>query len=94
LYIQIRKYLLILSTFFRAKIDPKFGMSSYSQQVPDGLKPHNSKKPGGENSDLPIRYIMTQISEEGVRLTSMYIMTQISEYEGRIRSIRLPNGNS
>ena len=27
-------------------------------------------------------------------MTSMYIMTQISEEEGRMRSIRLPNGNS
>ena len=52
-------------------------MSTYSLQVPDGLKPHHCERPGGEYGDVPIRYIMTQISEEDIRKTS----------------IRLPDGN-
>ena len=52
-------------------------MSTYSLQVPDGLKPHHFERPGGDYSDVPIRYIMTQISEEDIRKTS----------------IRLPDGN-
>ena len=67
-------------------------MSTYSQQVPDGLKPHHGERSRGENRDLPKRYIITQISEKEVRTTSMYIMTQVSEEEVRA-SIRLPNGN-
>jgi len=69
-------------------------MSSYSQQVPDGLKPqHHSERPGGENSDKPKRYIITQISEEEVtRMSSMYNMTRISQEE-IMMSIRLPNGD-
>ena len=55
-------------------------MSTYSLQVPDGLKPHHCERPGGEYhyDDVPIRYIMTQISEENIRKTS----------------IRLPDGNN
>ena len=69
-------------------------MSTYSQQVPDGLKPqHHSERPGGENSDKPKRYIITQISEEEVtRMSSMYNMTRISKEE-IMMSIRLPNGD-
>ena len=52
-------------------------MSTYSQQVPDGLKPHHCERSGGEYCDVPIRYIMTQLSEEDIRKTS----------------IRLPDGN-
>ena len=52
-------------------------MSTYSLQVPDGLKPHHCERPGGEYNDVPIRYIMPQISEEDVRTTS----------------IKLPDGN-
>ena len=59
----------------------------------DGLKPHHSERPGGENSDRPKRYSITQISEEEVRTTNMYIMTLISEEEVRTTSITLPNGN-
>ena len=66
-------------------------MSSYSQQVPDGLKPqHHSERPGGEESDRPKRYIITQISEEEItRMSSMYSMTRISQEE-RWMSIGLP----
>ena len=55
-------------------------MNTYSLQVPDGLKPHHCERPGGEYhyDDVPIRYIMTQISEENIRKTS----------------IRLPDGNN
>ena len=52
-------------------------MSTYLLQVPEGLKPHHCERPGGEYSNVPIRYIMTQISEEDIRKTS----------------IRLPDGN-
>jgi len=45
--------------------------------VPEGLKPHHCERPGGEYGDVPIRYIMSQISEEEIRKTS----------------IRLPDGN-
>jgi hypothetical protein len=55
-------------------------MNAYSRQVPDGLKPHHCERPGGEYdyNDVPIRYIMPQISEENIRKTS----------------IRLPDGNN
>jgi hypothetical protein len=52
-------------------------MSTYSLQVPDGLKPHHCERPGIDYTDVPIRYIMTQLSEEEIRKTS----------------IKLPDGN-
>ena len=52
-------------------------MSSYSLQVPEGLKPSHCEKPGSENSDVPVRYIMTQISEDDIRKVT----------------IKLPDGN-
>ena len=41
-------------------------MSTYSLQVPDGLKPYHCERPGGDYSDLPIRYVMPQISEDEI----------------------------
>ena len=52
-------------------------MSTYSLQVPEGLMPIHCERPGSEYGDVPIRYIMPQISEEDIRK----------------KSIRLPNGN-
>ena len=43
-------------------------MSSYSLQVPDGLKPYHCERPGGDYSDLPIRYIMPPVSEDEIRM--------------------------
>ena len=67
-------------------------ISTCSQQVPDGLKPqHHSERPGGEDSDRPKRYIITQISEEEItRMLSMYSMTRITQEEMWM-SISLPN---
>ena len=66
-------------------------MSTYSQKVPGGLKTHHSERPGGEDSDRPKRYIITQISEEEItRMLSMYSMTQITQEEMWM-SISLPN---
>jgi hypothetical protein len=52
-------------------------MSTHPLQVPDGLKPHHCERPGSDYTDVPIRYIMPQMSEEEIRKTS----------------IRLPDGN-
>ena len=46
-------------------------MSTYSLQVPEGLKANHCEKPGSSYSDVPIRYIMPQISEDEVRTTSI-----------------------
>jgi hypothetical protein len=59
--------------------------------VPGGLKTHHSERPGGEDSDRPKRYIITQISEEEItRMLSMYSMTRITQEEMWM-SISLPN---
>ena len=52
-------------------------MSTYSQQVPDGLKPHHCERPGGEYSDVPIRYIMTQIPKAEIVKTSISLPDNI-----------------
>ena len=52
-------------------------MCSYSLQVPDGLKPYHCERPGGDYSDLPIRYIMPPVLEDKIRTTK----------------IKLPDGN-
>jgi len=45
-------------------------MSTYSLQVPDGLKANHCEKPGCDYREVPIRYIMPQILEDEVRTTS------------------------
>jgi len=46
-------------------------MSTYSLQVPEGLKPNHCEKSGSSYSDVPIRYIMPQILEEEVRTANI-----------------------
>ena len=46
-------------------------MSTYSLQVPDGLKSNHCEKPGSDYREVPIRYIMPQILEDEVRTTNI-----------------------